>query len=346
MRDITVGRLRVSAVVESAGPTRPTWLLPEATAEALERHRDWLAPHFLDAKGRLLQSDAHLRGAGARPHRAGRHLRRQRQGPRRPRALPHAAAPRFLDDLSAAGVAARGDRRRALHAPARGPRGLEHAAGGRALGADLSRAPAISSPGASGSTGPPRARTDTQRIMADSVAAGARRGARRAGRDGSPADRRDLRSSRRRATRPATSACASRSGGEAEAVITGDLMHCPVQVAEPDWQSHFDSDVEQARKTRRAFCARYADTARTVLGTHFHHPDRGPHREARRHVALRGGGVAPHPGPLPRGEGESRALLTRRRARGGSKATIQVETMPTHYRGSTEERRRSTPTSS
>jgi hypothetical protein len=45
-----------SAVVERAGPTRPTWLLPDATPEPLERHREWLAPHFLDDRGRLLQS--------------------------------------------------------------------------------------------------------------------------------------------------------------------------------------------------------------------------------------------------------------------------------------------------
>jgi glyoxylase-like metal-dependent hydrolase (beta-lactamase superfamily II) len=63
--------------------------------------------------------------------------------------------------------------------------------------------------------------------------------------------------------------------GDGEAVITGDLMHCPVQVAEPEWSSHFDSDVGQARKTRRAFCERYADTGVTVLGTHFHHPTAG-----------------------------------------------------------------------
>ena len=42
MDDLTLGRLRVSAVVERAGPTRPTWLLPDATPEALERH--WPGP--------------------------------------------------------------------------------------------------------------------------------------------------------------------------------------------------------------------------------------------------------------------------------------------------------------
>jgi glyoxylase-like metal-dependent hydrolase (beta-lactamase superfamily II) len=63
--------------------------------------------------------------------------------------------------------------------------------------------------------------------------------------------------------------------GDGDAVITGDLMHHPVQIAEPGWGSHFDSDVEQARKTRRAFCERYADAPVIVLGTHFHHPTAG-----------------------------------------------------------------------
>ena len=56
MIPLTVGRVRISAVVERAGPTRPTWLLPDAVPEALERHCEWLAPYFLDEKGRFLQS--------------------------------------------------------------------------------------------------------------------------------------------------------------------------------------------------------------------------------------------------------------------------------------------------
>jgi glyoxylase-like metal-dependent hydrolase (beta-lactamase superfamily II) len=72
-------------------------------------------------------------------------------------------------------------------------------------------------------------------------------------------------------------------GAEGEAVITGDLMHHPIQMAEPHWCSHFDVDPEQARKTRRAFCERYADRPIAVLGTHFHHPTSGrivTHRDA------------------------------------------------------------------
>lgn len=52
-------------------------------------------------------------------------------------------------------------------------------------------------------------------------------------------------------------------------------MHHPIQTAEPGWASGFDSDADAARKTRREFCERYADTAITVLGTHFHHPTAG-----------------------------------------------------------------------
>jgi calcineurin-like phosphoesterase len=65
------------------------------------------------------------------------------------------------------------------------------------------------------------------------------------------------------------------TSGGADAVITGDLVHHPVQIAEPTWQTPFDSDPAAAQATRRAFCARYADGPVTVLGTHFHHPTAG-----------------------------------------------------------------------
>ena len=64
------------------------------------------------------------------------------------------------------------------------------------------------------------------------------------------------------------------SRGE-EAVITGDLMHHPVQLAHPEWGSHFDSDFEQAIATRRAFMERYGDKPVLVLGTHFATPSAG-----------------------------------------------------------------------
>ena len=64
------------------------------------------------------------------------------------------------------------------------------------------------------------------------------------------------------------------SRGE-DAVITGDLMHHPVQIAHPEWGSYFDFDYEQAIATRRQFVERYGDTPVLVLGTHFATPTAG-----------------------------------------------------------------------
>ncbi len=64
------------------------------------------------------------------------------------------------------------------------------------------------------------------------------------------------------------------SRGE-EAVITGDIMHHPLQCAEPDLANNFDADADAARRTRREFLARYADRPVLVLGTHFAPPTGG-----------------------------------------------------------------------
>jgi glyoxylase-like metal-dependent hydrolase (beta-lactamase superfamily II) len=64
------------------------------------------------------------------------------------------------------------------------------------------------------------------------------------------------------------------SRGE-EAVITGDLMHHPCQIARPDWCAVVDSDGAQALATRRAFLARFAGTPTLVIGTHFAGPTAG-----------------------------------------------------------------------
>ena len=60
-----------------------------------------------------------------------------------------------------------------------------------------------------------------------------------------------------------------------EAVITGDLMHHPVQCAEPDVCSNFDSDRAQALATRVRFLREQADRDVLVLGTHFAAPTAG-----------------------------------------------------------------------
>ncbi len=61
----------------------------------------------------------------------------------------------------------------------------------------------------------------------------------------------------------------------ANAVITGDMIHSPVQCAEPLWIPRPDFDPELARQTRRAFLERYCDTEVLVCGTHFPAPSMG-----------------------------------------------------------------------
>jgi glyoxylase-like metal-dependent hydrolase (beta-lactamase superfamily II) len=59
------------------------------------------------------------------------------------------------------------------------------------------------------------------------------------------------------------------------AVITGDLMHHPIQCSEPDCAVLFDTDGALARSTRRHFLAACAAERTLVLGTHFAHPTAG-----------------------------------------------------------------------
>ena len=64
------------------------------------------------------------------------------------------------------------------------------------------------------------------------------------------------------------------SKGE-EAVITGDVVHHPVQLAEPDWVNNFDMDKDAGQRTRRDFFGRYADKPSLVIASHFAEPSSG-----------------------------------------------------------------------
>ena len=59
------------------------------------------------------------------------------------------------------------------------------------------------------------------------------------------------------------------------AVITGDMMHHPIQIGLPHVASKFDHDVDLARNTRRDFLQRYGDDEVLVFGTHFAAPTAG-----------------------------------------------------------------------
>jgi glyoxylase-like metal-dependent hydrolase (beta-lactamase superfamily II) len=258
-------------VVERAGPTRPTWLLPAAVPEAVERHREWLAPHFLDDRGRFLQSiHAFVIQAPGLTALVDTCVGNGKD--RGGRAPFHMLETAFLDDLRAAGVAPEAvDLVLCTHLH------VDHVGWNTRL-ADGRWVPTF-----------PRARylfgrrewahwsaerdADAARILADSVQPVLEAGL-------AELVETDHRVSDEIWLEPTPGHTPGHvsvrlSGQDGEAVITGDLMHHPIQVAEPEWGSHFDSDPEEARKTRRAFCERYADGPVAVLGTHFHHPTAG-----------------------------------------------------------------------
>ena len=65
-----------------------------------------------------------------------------------------------------------------------------------------------------------------------------------------------------------------RSRGE-EAVITGDMMHHPIQLAVPTTHGRFDMDQAQGAKTRVEFIDRFANKPTLVIGSHFSDPTAG-----------------------------------------------------------------------
>jgi len=65
-----------------------------------------------------------------------------------------------------------------------------------------------------------------------------------------------------------------RSEGK-EALITGDFVHHPCQVARPEWGSAYDSDRSAARAQRLAMFGELAESSTLVIGTHFPTPTAG-----------------------------------------------------------------------
>jgi glyoxylase-like metal-dependent hydrolase (beta-lactamase superfamily II) len=70
-----------------------------------------------------------------------------------------------------------------------------------------------------------------------------------------------------------------RSGG-VKAVITGDLIHSPLQCRHPEWNFVFDSDKPLALRTRRDFLETYSESGVVILTSHFPSPSTGHFRDA------------------------------------------------------------------
>jgi glyoxylase-like metal-dependent hydrolase (beta-lactamase superfamily II) len=67
--------------------------------------------------------------------------------------------------------------------------------------------------------------------------------------------------------------CFGRHGDDA--VMTGDLMHSPLQTRYPELSPRFDVDKAASAKTRRAFLERYCDTSTLCCTAHFPSPSTG-----------------------------------------------------------------------
>jgi glyoxylase-like metal-dependent hydrolase (beta-lactamase superfamily II) len=59
------------------------------------------------------------------------------------------------------------------------------------------------------------------------------------------------------------------------AVVTGDMMHHALQCREPDWSTIFCWDAAEAAASRRSFLAAVADTPTLLLPVHFPGPTAG-----------------------------------------------------------------------
>ena len=63
--------------------------------------------------------------------------------------------------------------------------------------------------------------------------------------------------------------------GKHSAVVSGDLMHSPLQARYPELSAKFDVDQAQAAATRRSFLERYCDTDTLCCTAHFPSPSAG-----------------------------------------------------------------------
>ncbi len=264
-----VGNVTITRVVEIEGPTTATWVLPDAVPEALARI-PWLGPGFVRPDGKLLMS-VHALVIASQGRRilvdtcVGNDKRRtvsawnQRTGP-------------FLEELAAAGCARESIDRVVcthLHVDHVGWNTMRQGGAwvptfpnaryliGRAEWAHVQGAP----------------EDPEEPVVSDSV------------RPIVDAGLVDLVDADAKLTdevwleptpghTPGHVSVHIRSGG-ASAVITGDVMHHPCQVARPDWASRFDWNVELARRTRRQELARWAAEELLVIGTHFPAPTAG-----------------------------------------------------------------------
>jgi len=59
------------------------------------------------------------------------------------------------------------------------------------------------------------------------------------------------------------------SSGSERALLVGDVVHCPIELTEPDWEGMFDVDPKLAQKTRIALARELEGTDTPIAAAHF-----------------------------------------------------------------------------
>ena len=65
------------------------------------------------------------------------------------------------------------------------------------------------------------------------------------------------------------------ASGGVEALITGDFIHHPCQLAHPEWASSADFDPSASTETRERMFTALSESSTLVIGTHFATPTAG-----------------------------------------------------------------------
>ena len=63
--------------------------------------------------------------------------------------------------------------------------------------------------------------------------------------------------------------CANLTSAGAKAIFTGDAMHHPLQIFEPDWSTIVCTDPDRAVASRRSILERIVDTDTLLVTAHF-----------------------------------------------------------------------------
>ena len=262
---VKIGQFEVTHVVEDASPTSPRFLFSDATREALAPHAHGMAPHFYTAETNRIRMSIQTMVVRTRHHTIlvdtclGNHKHRAYEG-------WHLRNGPFLEDLGRAGV-----RPEDVNYVICTHLHVDHVGWNTRL-VDGKWVPTF--PKAHYLFAQPeydfwktKQEGEFGQIFQDSVKPVVDAGLHRL----VPVDftlEDGVRFESTPGHTPGHCSVHLSSGGQ-EAVITGDMMHHPLQIAAPEWCTKFDTDPAQALATRRAFCDRYADRDVQILGTHF-----------------------------------------------------------------------------